>query len=193
MARRDIRSPRLFVALRFPESVVEALEDIAFDVADAAWTPSEQYHLTLRFIGDPSPLSIRDVARALREVRAEAFDLDLRGTGHFPLRGDPATLWVGAAENEALNSLQRRVEAALRRAGIPSEGRNFHPHVTLANVKGCDPREVGEFQVRHGLFRLDGIDVTEFHLCSSILRPEGAAHELEESFPLDVAAAKRRT
>ncbi len=184
MARRDLRSPRLFVAIRFPEPVLEALEDIAFGVADASWNPSEQYHLTLRFVGDPSPLSIRDVARALREVQAEPFTLDLRGTGHFPLRGFPETLWVGVAENPALSSLQRRVEAALRRAGLPPEGRNFHPHVTLANVKGCDPREVGEFQVANGLFRLDGIEVTEFHLCSSVLRPEGAEHTVEESYAL---------
>lgn len=188
MARRDLRSPRLFVAIRFSEPVSEVLEDIAFGVSGASWNPSGQCHLTLRFVGDPSPLSIRDVARALREVRAPGFDLDLRGTGHFPLRGDPETLWVGAAESEALNGLQRRIEAALRRAGLAPEGRNFHPHVTLANVKGCDPRDVGEFQVRNGLFRLDGISVTEFHLCSSVLRPEGAEHAVEENFPLESAS-----
>jgi 2'-5' RNA ligase len=187
MARPDLRSPRLFVAIRFPEAVAEALEDIAFGVSGASWNPSEQYHLTLRFVGDPSPLSTRDVARALGEVRAEAFDLDLRGSGHFPLRGDPETLWIGVAENPALVSLQRRVEAALRRAGIPAEGRNFHPHVTLANVKGCDPGEVGEFQVENGLFRLEGIRVEEFHLCSSILRAEGAVHEVEASYELKPA------
>ena len=185
MTRRDLRAPRLFVAIRFPEPVAEALEDIAFGVADASWNPSEQYHLTLRFVGEPSPLSIRDVARALGEVRAPPFDLDLRGTGHFPLRGVPETLWVGVAENPALESLQRRVEAALRRAGIPPEGRKFHPHVTLANVKGCDPGDVGGFHVVNGLFGLGGIEVTEFHLCSSVLRPEGARHEVEESYELE--------
>jgi 2'-5' RNA ligase len=113
--------------------------------------------LTLRFIGDPSPLSIHDVARALRDVRASSFALDLRGTGHFPLRGVPETLWVGATENPGLESQQRRVEAALRRAGIPPETRKFHPHVTLANVKGCDPSDVGGFHVVNGLFGVDGI------------------------------------
>jgi 2'-5' RNA ligase len=185
VARRDLRAPRFFVAIHFPESVCEALDDIAHGVADASWSPSEQYHLTLRFIGDPSPLSIHDVARALRDVRASSFALDLRGTGHFPLRGEPATLWVGAAENPGLESLQRRVEAALRRAGLAPEGRNFHPHVTLANVKGCDPVDVGGFHVVNGLFRVGGIEVTEFHLCSSVLRPEGAVHEVEETYPLE--------
>jgi 2'-5' RNA ligase len=184
MARHLARSPRFFVAIRFPEPVIEALDDIAFGVSGASWSPSEQYHLTLRFIGDPSPLSWRDLARALRDVRAEAFELDLRGTGHFPLRGDPETLWAGVAENEALAGLQRRVEGALRRAGIAPERRKFHPHVTLANVKGCEPEEVGAFHVVNGLFGLDAVEVTEFHLCSSILRPEGAVHAIEESFPL---------
>ncbi len=186
MARRELRAPRLFVSIRFPGPVVEALEDIAFGVPDASWAPSEQYHLTLRFVGDPAPLSLRDVARALREVSAPAFDLDLRGTGHFPLRGDPETLWVGVAENPTLQSLQRRVESALRRAGLPPEGRNFHPHVTLANVRGCDPRDVGAFHVVNGLFGIGGIEVTEFHLCSSELRPDGARHTVEESYALEM-------
>jgi 2'-5' RNA ligase len=184
MARSDFRAPRFFVALRLSDTAVEALEDIAHGIPGALWGSSEQYHLTLRFIGDSSPLILDEVDRALRDVSAEAFTLDLRGTGHFPLRGDPEFLWVGVAENPALTSLRNRVEASLRRAGIPPEGRNFHPHVTLANVKSCDPRDVGMFQVMNGLFRVNDITVTEFHLCSSVLRESGAEHTVEESYPL---------
>jgi 2'-5' RNA ligase len=177
--------PRLFVALRFPEEVHEALDDLAFGIKGASWTPAEQYHLTLRFIGDPGSLNIGDVDRALRDVRVPAFALNLKGTGHFPLRGDPETLWVGVDDNTALTSLRNRVEAALTRAGIPPEGRKFHPHVTLANVKASDPRDVGLFQVMNGLFRLNDVAVTEFHLCSSVLRESGAEHTVEESYSLE--------
>jgi 2'-5' RNA ligase len=176
---------RLFVALRFPAGVNEALEDIAFDLPGAAWTPAEQYHLTLRFIGDPGMVSLGDVDRALRGLRAPSFPLNLRGTGHFPLRGDPETVWVGAEENSALSSLRNRVEAALTRAGIPAEGRKFHPHVSLARVKAAHPRDVAAFQIRNGLFRLPEIAMQEFHLCSSVLRPDGAEHTVEATYPLE--------
>lgn len=183
-------SPRLFVALRFSDEVNEALEDLVFEskgIKGANWSPSEQYHLTLRFIGDPGALNLHDIDRALREVRAPAFHLNLKGTGHFPLRGDPETLWVGVDDNPALSSLRNRVESALTRTGLPPEGRKFHPHVTLANVKSADPRDVGRFQVINGLFRLNDVAVTEFLLCSSVLKESGAVHTVEEAYPLDVA------
>jgi RNA 2',3'-cyclic 3'-phosphodiesterase len=178
-------SPRLFVALRFSDDINEALDDIAFGIKGASWSPGDQYHLTLRFIGDPGSLHLDDVDRALREVRAPAFRIDLKGTGHFPLRGDPETLWAGVDENAPLASLRNRVEAALVRAGIAPEGRKFHPHVTLANVKAADPRDVGRFQVMNGLFRVNDVTVTEFHLCSSVLRESGAEHTVEESYSLE--------
>jgi 2'-5' RNA ligase len=184
--RFSTRSSRLFVAIRFPDAVDEALDDLAFGVKGASWMPSGQQHLTLRFIGDPEPLNLDDLDRALRDVRAQSFRLNLKGTGHFPLRGDPETLWVGVDDNPALASLRNRVEAALTRAGLPPEGRKFHPHVTLANVKSADARDVGRFQVMNGLFRLNDIAVTEFLLCSSVLREGGAEHAVEEVYPLDM-------
>jgi 2'-5' RNA ligase len=179
------RAPRLFVAIRLPEGVNEALEEIAHGIPGASWTPSGQFHLTLRFIGDPGSVTLHEVDRALDGLRADSFTLDLRGTGHFPLRGDPEILWVGSEENAALTSLRNRVEAAVTRAGIPAEGRKFHPHVTLANVKAADPRDVAAFQIRNGLFRLPPIAVQEFHLCSSVLRPEGAEHTVEATYSLE--------
>lgn len=183
--RNGRNGPRLFVAIRFPGHVEDALADIATDVPGASWSPSVQYHLTLRFIGDPGHLDLDDVDRALRSVRAPAFPLDLAGTGHFPLRGKPETLWVGVGENAALASLRNRVEAALVRAGLPPEGRKFHPHVTLANVKGCAEEDVAAFRIRNGLFRLDGVEVTEFLLCSSVLRAGGAEHAVEAVYGLE--------
>jgi 2'-5' RNA ligase len=178
-------TPRLFVALRFSDEINEALDDLAFGIKGASWTLSEQYHLTLRFIGDPGPLTLFDIDRALREVRSSGFSLNLKGTGHFPLRGDPETLWVGVDDNPVLVSLRNRVESALTRAGLSPEGRKFHPHVTLANVKASDPRDVGRFQVMNGLFRVNDVAVTEFLLCSSVLREGGAEHTVEEVYPLE--------
>ncbi len=180
--------PRLFVAVRFPSPVTDTLDDLvsaSLGIKGASWVPSEQYHLTLRFIGDPGTLTLADVDHALRTVRAPAFRLDLKGTGHFPLRGDPESLWVGVDDNPALSSLRNRVESALTRAGLPPEGRKFHPHVTLANVKAADPRAVGEFQVMNGLFRVNDIAVTEFLLCSSVLREGGPEHTVEAEYALE--------
>jgi 2'-5' RNA ligase len=190
LSRSSRTRPRLFVALRFPEPVTDLLDDLVSEslgLKGASWTPSEQYHLTLRFIGDPGPLSLDDIDHALRDVQAPAFQLNLKGTGHFPLRGDPESLWVGVEENPGLTSLRNRVESALTRAGLAPEGRRFHPHVTLANVRAADPRGVGEFHVINGLFRVNDIPVTHFLLCSSILRDGGPVHTVEAEYALDMA------
>jgi 2'-5' RNA ligase len=193
-------SSRLFVALRFPDAVCErldALGDAGIGLPGADWARSDQLHLTLRFIGNPDPLSLEDIDRALREVRADSFLLDLKGTGHFPFRADPETLWVGAAsrnpgeeedgteESENLSRLRNRIESALVRAGLAPEGRKFHPHVTLANVKSCQAPHVAHFEIEHSLFRLSGIPVQEFHLCSSELRLGGAVHTVEATYGLE--------
>jgi 2'-5' RNA ligase len=181
-------STRLFVALRFPDSVAERLDEIGsagLGLPGAAWASSEQYHLTLRFIGDPSPLDLRDMDRALREVRADSFYLDLKGTGHFPLRGDPETLWVGSVPSEPLQRLRNRIESALTRAGLAPEGRKFHPHVSLARLRHVEERHLAAFEILHGLFSLTGIPVQEFVLCSSRLRPGGAEHTIEGVYPLE--------
>ena len=191
-------SDRLFVAIRFSDAVCDRLDEITAgggaDLPGAAWSPSDQYHLTLRFIGDPAPLTLYEIDRALREVRAAAFHLDLKGTGHFPLRGDPETLWVGARvgatareeePHDPLLRLRHRVESALSRAGLAAEGRKFHPHVSIARVKHVRPEHVAAFEIHTGLFSLPEIPVQEFHLCSSTLRPGGAVHTVEETYVLE--------
>lgn len=195
---------RLFVALRFPDAVCERLDALGeegFGLPGADWSRSDQLHLTLRFIGNPSPLGVGDIDRALREVRADSFMLGLKGTGHFPLRGEPEILWVGAAaqnrdeeeeeevanvrKNSSLETLRNRIESALTRAGLPPEGRKFHPHVTLATVRSCDASHVAHFEIEHALFRLGDIPIQEFYLCSSELKPGGAVHTVEAVYPLE--------
>ena len=88
----------------------------------------------------------------------------------------------------AINPLQRlrnRIESALGRAGLPAEGRKFHPHVSLGRPKQADARHVAEFEIFNGLFSLREIPVQEFCLCSSELRPGGAVHTVEESYRLE--------
>lgn len=176
---------RLFVAIRLPEDVAERIGEMASGLSGAVWSPPELYHLTLRFIGDPAPRNLEEVDRALRTVRADVFHLDLKGTGHFPLRGPPEVLWAGAQANDPLSRLRNRVEKALTQAGLPRDGRKFHPHVTLARVKDAGERDIAAFQARTALFRLNDVPVHEFHLFSSVLKPRGAEHVVEATYPLE--------
>jgi len=175
---------RLFVAIDFPEAVRQQLALLCFGLPDARWVPPEQLHLTVRFIGEVEGSVLLDVRDALDDVRAAPFDMRLKGMGHFPPRGRPTVLWAGVDGGAGLVALHGKVDAAVGRAGLPPEGRNFAPHVTLARLKGTHPRRVADYLMEHALFLAGPFPVEAFHLYSSVLGPKGALHTREASYPL---------
>ncbi|WP_203308394.1 RNA 2',3'-cyclic phosphodiesterase [Sphingomonas beigongshangi] len=146
--------PRLFVALRPPPAIRAALLERGGGVPGARWQDDEQLHLTLRFVGDVDRPVAEDVAAALGAVHAPAPRLTLAGVGRFAHRGRTEALWAGVAPSDALRHLQRKVEQACVRAGLPPESRAFLPHVTLARFSrsaGLAPEIEGWLAVHAGL------------------------------------------
>ena len=89
-----------------------------------SYTPAENLHLTVAFIGEyPDPDRVLDV---LAEVSFSPFDLTLEGVGAF---GD--LWWLGIRPCPELNGYVRRVRHALAEAGIPFDRKRFSPHITL--------------------------------------------------------------
>lgn len=187
--------PRLFIDIALPETVQQALAGLHVGIPGARWTSPGQFHLTLRFLGDVMPAQLADLDLALAGVRAAPFDLELRGVGHFPPRGQPRVLWAGVAPSEALQHLQHRIERAVTRVGIEPEERKFHAHVTLARLEPASRSAAGlrarvaEFLAMHGLFRAGPFPVTAFQSMSSVLRPDGAVHACERGYDLAVPPA----
>jgi RNA 2',3'-cyclic 3'-phosphodiesterase len=177
--------PRLFVALDLPEPVRERLAEISTGLPGADWVYSDQYHLTLRFIGEVDPEIFAAVREGLGSVSARSFWLSLKGVGLFPLRGEPETLWAGIPKNEGLLSLRHKVESMLAKNGVPPDTRKFFPHVTLAKVGSSREAWVGQYVADHSLFSIPEIPVQGFSLYSSRLTPEGAIHTVEATYPLE--------
>jgi len=175
---------RLFVALAIPPAIVDALSGLCEGVPGARWSNDDQFHLTLRFIGEVDRAAFEEIVHSLGAVEADAFELSLAGVGHYPPRGAPRILWAGARPNPALNALQARVESALVRAGLPPEPRKFSAHITLARVREASLDRITAYLARHGLFATEPFPVAEFHLYSSRLSPSGSHYEIEASFPL---------
>ncbi|RCV54884.1 RNA 2',3'-cyclic phosphodiesterase [Marinitenerispora sediminis] len=148
---------RLFVALTPPAT---ALDELHRAVAAARghraaprgvrWTPREEWHLTLLFLGevpDPEVPALR--ARLAREAAAHpAMELALRGAGTFPADSERArVLWAGVeGDTEALTHLAGALHSAAAAHGVPVEPRPYVPHVTLARTRGphdlSGPRDV---------------------------------------------------
>ena len=73
---------------------------------------------------------------------------------------------AGARPSEVLMLLHARIEAALVRIGLEPERRKFHPHVTLARLRGAPRDRVGRFLADHGRYESPPFIADSFVLCS---------------------------
>ena len=175
---------RLFVGLRLPEGLLDTLSMLERGIPGARWIESDNYHVTLRFIGEAPEDRAEDIDSALSAVRAAPFALSLAGVGHFGKLRKARSVWAGVEANEPLNRLQASVESAVVRAGFPAEARKFRPHVTLARIKGETGHHVANFLSEHGDFRAPPFEVRAFHLYESQLTRHGAMYRVLQSYPL---------
>ena len=131
---------RLFVAIELNREMKRQLLNIQEQLRRLGvrgnYTPPENLHLTLAFIGDyPKPDSVLEV---LESMCFEPFELHLRGLGSF---GE--LWWAGLEENEELSNLVRQLRQKLAQAGIPFDKKKFLPHITL--VRKPEYKHVPDF------------------------------------------------
>jgi 2'-5' RNA ligase len=177
--------PRLFLGLDLPDEVDLDLQMMAGGIEDARWQAPEQLHLTLHFLGDLDGGRMRRLIAALAELEAPAFDMQLRGVGVFPPRGQPRILWVGVAEPEPVRLVHRRSARILDELGLDREHRKYVPHVTLARFgKRVKPRQVGEWVRNHALYDSARFHVDHLRLYSSVLSDRGPKYRAEAVVPL---------
>lgn len=174
---------RLFVALRPPPPVRDALLAVQGGVERARWQDEDQLHLTLRFVGEVDRHRAEDLADALAAVASPGFALTVRGVGHFERKGRPSALWAALAPAPGLERLVRKVEGACRAAGLPAETRRFTPHVTLARLSG-GAVGAGEWLARHGDLAAPAWPVGAFRLYESQLGSGGSAYASLAEWPL---------
>lgn len=119
---------RLFVAIQFTDEIKDSLTGVLHDLktqgVGGKYTPKQNMHLTLAFIGerrDPN-----EVKTVLASVPFKPFKLGIAESGNF---GN--LIWAGVKGNQKLKTYVRDLRAALDAAGIPYDKKEFVPHITL--------------------------------------------------------------
>jgi len=174
---------RLFTAIGLPADLVTRLSLMQGGVPGARWSPPENLHLTLRFIGEVDEVVANDIDDMLTGLRAAPFDLALMGCGSFGSK-DPHSLWIGIAPCPPLMHLAARIESLLQRMGLAAEMRKYKPHVTLARLKDAPAPRVQAFLADHALFTCGPFGVNSFGLYSSHQSSHGSQYVLERSYAL---------
>jgi 2'-5' RNA ligase len=176
---------RLFVALDLPRTLRDRLSMLAGGgLPGARWVPPDNYHMTLRFIGETPFHRAEEIDTALASLRARGFALTLSGVGTFTKGGRSTALWVGVERNPQLDHLQTKIETALQRCGLDPERRRFQPHVTLARLDNVPEGKLVSYVQAHNLFRADPLPVEHFTLFSSLLGKEASVYTPEVEYGL---------
>ncbi len=118
--------PRIFTGLEVPEAIGDDLARLRGGLLGARWVEPEDYHLTLRFVGDVDDRTANEIADLLYAVRKRAIEVTLTGLGAFG--GDrPRSLFVAVKQTQPLMELQAEHERIMRRVGLAPETRKFIP------------------------------------------------------------------
>jgi RNA 2',3'-cyclic 3'-phosphodiesterase len=179
---------RLFIALPLPNEVKTVLQTqqdslklhLSQHDQSIRWTTSEQWHLTLAFLGATNRERLPSIQNAMERAAKpiEAFRLETTSLGAFPSLRRPSVLWLGVGGDVGmLQTLQFRLSEALS-GMIEPDDKPFKPHLTLARLKQFGlGKEVTE-AFSQTTTPKQAWSISELCLYQSILESSGARYNI---------------
>jgi 2'-5' RNA ligase len=146
--------------------------------ADQKVVARDNLHFTVKFLGEVSEDTVKEVDRRLRGLTLSSFDVQVRGVGAFPDQRRPRVVWAGVAREseQAIDGAASAVIGALAGVGKPDD-HEFHAHITLSRVRS--PLNGGaliSFLQQNAGRDFGATRVTSLRLKSSVLSPGGPTY-----------------
>jgi len=179
--------PRLFTGLEIPKDIADSLSLLRGGLPGARWVAPENYHVTLRFIGDVDDAVAHEVESLLGRIHRGPFELRIGGLTSFGGK-KPRAVVATVAASQSLIEAQAEQERMMQRIGLEPEGRKYTPHVTLARLRDTSSRSVAEYLSSRGHFQTRSFPISRFVLFSSRASVGGGPYVVEASYPLGAAA-----
>ena len=178
---------RAFIAVDIAPNTISritaAIEQLEPRIAAIRWVGADNFHLTLKFLGDIDESKIEPIGAALADALRlfPRLTINAKGLGVFPNPKRPRVLWVGLV-GSYLVSLKAKVDSALTPLGFAPEEKTFTPHLTIGRwrqgeradrtAKRTLDQELGKW--RDCEFGATSVD--EVILFQSDLKPAGAIY-----------------
>ena len=180
---------RVFIALNLPEAAKEALTKLISQTKKINSQPVIRYvkakgiHLTLHFLGylDENQINqVKDILKKLAKIYQQT-ELISGKIDAFPNLNRPRVIFLTGEERggENLITLQKNLGQELEKIDIEVDHRPWHPHLTIARIKGPTQFKTEDLKVPQ-LF----IPIKSIELMESKLSPYGAEYKILESFTL---------
>jgi 2'-5' RNA ligase len=175
------------------QSIQQKVEPLRKDIGNSIvrWVPIQNFHLTLKFLGDISQDNVDSLTRILRAEAdsCQPFDIHINGLGSFPNSKRPRVLFIGIQAPAELEALQRGIDSATDKLGYRSESRAFSPHLTIGrvreNVTAADQQRIRKALDEIKIDSLGTARVDSVHLYKSELKPSGSVYTKLFSAPLN--------
>jgi 2'-5' RNA ligase len=187
---------RAFIAIELSRQIQDSIEKQTARLRQTLggeiirWVPTQNMHLTLKFLGDIATSHIEFLKQLIIQESDshQQFDVQIGGLGSFPTSRRPRVLWVGLHAPTDLASLQKSIEAGTLRLGYEQEDRAFSPHLTLGRVhQNLNPAEMQKIRAALDTIQLGNIGTTRvdsIHLIQSDRHPSGPIYTKLFSAPL---------
>lgn len=174
--------PRLFTGLEIPPEIAFDLSLMRGGMSGARWIEPEDYHITLRFIGDVDHATAREISSSLASIRRDPCEITINDLSTFG--GDkPRALIARVQATPSLVEAQGEQERLARRLGLAPEPRKFAPHVTLARLRGASAADVAFYLGSRGLFTSRKFTALRFVLYSARGSIGGGPYVVEAAYP----------
>ena len=160
--------------------------------SDVKWVEEENFHLTVKFLGDTEPDIIPAmVEKVKKEVSSlDPFTLRVENLGVFPRKGPPKVIWSGVnGEKDKFTILYNQMQQVLAPLGFPPEGKPFSPHLTLGRVRssrGSEALLATLTDLNSGNSVVGNTIVESVDLMQSELTSKGAVYKLLEVVKLSL-------
>ena len=101
------------------------------------WVPGNNFHLTLRFLGNTNREQLHELVDAFEHTasKVKAFTIELKGAGYFKSKGKPRVIFLRVLESGQLEDLVTMIEKDVVSCGFHKELKPFRPHLTLGRIR----------------------------------------------------------
>lgn len=187
-----MKSIRSFIAipldLEIARGAVRMVERIRQPGDGIKWVPTDNLHLTLKFLGDVHNTEVPQVCEVIRRVCASipSFELKFAGAGGLPALERARVVYAGVTDpSGSLTGIVTELELELAKLGFKPESRDYQPHLTLGRAKArrASDQVIQRLQ-EEAETELGSMWVSEIRLIASFLDKGGPTYQVMDTIDL---------
>ncbi|OYT41225.1 RNA 2',3'-cyclic phosphodiesterase [Candidatus Pacearchaeota archaeon ex4484_26] len=167
---------RCFIAIDIPEELRGTLAKVqeAFKIPGlkAKFVEKENFHLTLKFLGELTDTKINSIKEKLQSIKFNSFKASFGQIGVFPSENYVRVIWLSLEPEEKFKKLAFLINQAL-----PFGDKRFASHVTFARVKMLTDKKALQKKLQKLRIPKASFEVRNFKLKKSILMKGGPVYE----------------